>query len=471
MFINIDQNKQETLTDQITTGMQRLIDCRQLRPDTRIPSIRQFATTHKVSKYTVVQAYDRLVASGHIHPRQGVGFVVARSSKHFEFDTGGVHLEKATDQLWLIRQMSREQVFVHRPGSGWLPPQWLEESGLERALRDLSRKNVRNFLGGYGDPRGFAPLREDVRLLLSEIGIEAATDQILLTSGITGAIDLAARYFIRPGDVVLVDDPGYFQTFGHMRALGAKIYGVRWTSAGPDLEQLEELAKTHSPQFYVTTPLVQNPTGLSISQGKAFRLLQIAERYDFYIIEDDVDGTAHPVKLTRLAGMDDLNRVIYTNGFSKSLSPKLRVGYLVGHRDYIRDLVDLKSLTQAASSEISERLVHELLCKGFFRKHSARLLNWLMQARPAAIERLEEMGLGPVQDDAQGLFAWMDVPGVSDTTPLAKAASKRGMLLAPGSMFKPESSASTKMRFNVAYCQNDEVFKELHALLSGAVKV
>ena len=471
MFIKVDHEKAETLTDQIINGIQRLVESRQLRPDTRIPSIRQFAATHKVSKYTVVQAYDRLVASGYIQPRQGVGFVVARPSKHLEFDPWGVDLDKATDQLWLIRQMSREHLFVHRPGSGWLPPHWLEESGLDRALRELSRRNVRTFFGGYGDPRGYAPLREDVSLRLADIGIDAGADQILLTNGVIGAIDLAARYFIRSGDVVLVDDPGHFQTFAHMRALGATIHGVRWTSAGPDVRQLEDLAKTHKPRFFVTTPIVQNPTGLSVSQGKAFRLLQLAERYDFYIIEDDVDGTAHPAKPTRLAGMDELNRVVYANGFSKSLSPKLRVGYLAGHRDLIRDLVDLKSLTQGASSEISESLVHELLSRGSYRKHRARLLNWLMQARPTAIARLEAMGLGPPEEDAQGLFAWMDVPGVSDTTPLAKAAAKRGMLLSPGSMFKPEMSASTKMRFNVAYCQGDDVLAELESLLNEAREI
>ena len=91
-----------------------------------------------------------------------------------------------------------------------------------------------------------------------------------------------------------------------------------------------------------------------------------------------------------------------------------------------------------------------------------------MQARSYSIRRLEAMGLGPSEENSQGLFAWMDVPGVSDTTPLAEAAIKRGMLLAPGSMFRPEMTASTKMRFNVAYCQSDEMFRELEALLNAA---
>ena len=90
----------------------------------------------------------------------------------------------------------------------------------------------------------------------------------------------------RPDDVVFVDDPGYYQTFGHMRVLGATIRGVPWTAAGPDLERLESMAQTQRPRFFITTSIVHNPTGHSISQGTAFRLLQLAERYDFHIIED-----------------------------------------------------------------------------------------------------------------------------------------------------------------------------------------
>ena len=465
MFVKVDHDGEDTLTHQITQGIQRLVKSRQLRPDTRIPSIRQFAAMHRVSKYTVVQAYDRLIASGYIQPRHGAGFFVTRPAEGNEEQLGGVRLDKATNALWLIHQMSREHRFTHRPGSGWLPSHWLEDSGLDRALRDLSRQNVRNFFGGYGDARGFAPLREDIRLRLADIGIQASPDQILLTNGIMGGVDLAARYFIRPGDTVLVDDPGYYQSFGHMRALGARVQGVRWTNSGPDLEHLEDLAHAHKPRFFLTTSIVQNPTGQTISQGTAFRMLQLAERYDFYVIEDDVDGTAHPAKLSRLAGLDELNRVVYTNGFSKFLSPKLRVGYLAGHRDLIRDLVDLKLLTQAASSEVAERLVHQVLSNGQYRKHRARLIKGLLQARTTAIRRLEEIGIGPSAEDCHGLFAWMDFPGVADTAAVAETAVERGMLLAPGAMFSPEMSPSTKMRFNVAYCQRDEVFRELEALM------
>jgi DNA-binding transcriptional MocR family regulator len=468
MMVHVDPSQPDTLTGQIVTGIQRLVANRELRPETRLPSIRRFAADHNVSTFTVVQAYDRLVATGHVHARRGAGFFVNRTMQSGEPVEGGLRLNKATDVLWLIHQQTRELCFKHLPGGGWLPAQWLKESGLNRAMRELSRRGVGSFLSGYGDPRGFAPLRADLKRRLAEFGIDAPTDQILLTNGISGGIDLVGRYLVRPNDVVFVDDPGYYQTFGQMRALGAIIHGVPWTDTGPDLEQLESMVRTHRPRLFVTTSIVQNPTGYSISQGTAFRLLRLAERYDFYIVEDDVDGAYHPDPRPRLAGLDQLNRVIYMCGFSKALSPRLRVGAVAAHRDLIRDLVDLKMLTQMASSEFTEKLVHEVLAHGQFRKHRAKLLDNLHQFRGRAIRRLEAIGIGPVGDDTHGLFAWMDIPGVTDTTPLAEAAIKRGIVLAPGAMFSPYMTSSTKMRFNVTYCRDDAMFRELETLLSTA---
>ena len=467
-MIRVDSSRSNSLTDQIVSGMQHLVDEGCLRPETRLPSLRRFAASHKVSKFTVVQAYDRLVASGHIYSRPGRGFFVSRRTGSVDADEPVQGAERADDVLWLMRQQAREAQFTHLPGSGWYPAEWLEKSGLDRALRVVSRLHTRSVLGAYGDARGFPPLREDISRRLTEFRIAAPPDQVLLTVGVSGGIDLVGRYLIRPEETVFVDDPGLFQTFGQIRALGADVQGVPWTCDGPDLERLESMAKAHRPRLYITTPIVHNPTGLSIGEGNAFRLLQLAERYDFHIVENDVDGPSHPDPPPRLASLDQLNRVIYTNGFSKALSPRLRVGFVAGHRDLIQDLVDLKMLTHAASPELTERTVHEVIVSGLYRRHRAQLLARLQTARQRALRRLEAIGFGPTGDDTHGLFAWMEVPGVADTRDLAKSAAKCGILLAPGAIFSPTMSPSVKMRFNVAHCQGEELFRRLEALLVAA---
>ena len=469
MMIRINASQREPLIDQIVDGIRNLVDNRTLRPGARLPSIRQFAAAHRVSKFTVVQAYDRLVACGYVQPRQGAGFFVSSPARFPAAAAGGARLDRATGVLWLMRHQASEHRYRHLPGGGWLPQRWLKDSGLDSAMRELSRRGVNASLSGYGDPMGFAPLREQLSRRLAEHGTDASPNQILLTNGISGGIDLVARYLIRPDDVVLVDDPGHVRRFGHMRTLGATVQGVPMTGTGPDLDQLETIVRTHHPRLYITAPIVHNPTGCSISQGTAFRLLKLAERYDFYIIEDDSHGVVHPAPPPRLAGLDQLNRVVYVNSFSVVLSARLRVGVLAGHPDLVQDLTDLKLLTQAASSEHNERLVHGILAHGHYRKYRAKLLARLQRARDTALRRLEAIGFGPAADDTHGIFAWLDVPGVADTTPLAEAAAKRRTLLAPGAMFRPDMAPSTKMRFNVTYCQSDETFRDLEELLNEQV--
>lgn len=471
MIIRINSSQRAPLTDQIVDGIRTLVDNRVLRPGARLPSIRKFATNHDVSKFTVVQAYDRLVACGYLEPRQGAGFFVSTPARFALPTTGGAQPDSATSVLWLLRHQASEHRYRHLPGGGWLPRRWLKDSGLDTAMREASRRGVNASLSGYGDPLGFAPLREQLSRRLAEHGTEVSPNQILLTSGISGGIDLVARYLIRPDDVVLLDDPGHVRRFGHMRALGATVQGVPMTGAGPDLDRLEAIARTHHPRLFVTAPIVHNPTGCTISQGTAFKLLRLAERYDFYIIEDDSHGVVHPAPPPRLAGLDQLNRVIYVNSFSVVLSARLRVGMLAGHPDLVQDLTDLKLLTQAASSEHNERLVHEVLAHGQYRKYRAKLLARLQRTRDTALRRLEAIGLGPAADDTHGMFAWLDVPGVADTTPLAEAAAKRRMLLAPGAMFRPDMAPSTKMRFNVTFCQSDETFRDLEALLNEQASI
>ena len=467
MIVQLDGLKRESLTSQIVSGIQGLVDRRTLLPETRLPSIRQFAAAHSVSTYTVVQAYDRLVASGYIRSRAGAGFFINAPPQPTKPDERSLPVDRVTDVLWLLRRLARQDRLRLQPGSGSLPASWLEDSGLDRAMRVISREGTRSMVNGYGDPMGFNPLRKRISLRLADLGINAPTDQILLTNGTVGGVDLVGRHLIRSNDLVFVDDPGWFHYFGHFRALGATLQGVPWTDSGPDLERLEDLAKTWRPRLFVTNSIVHNPTGSSICPGTAFRLLRLAERYDFYIIEDDVSASYHPMPPPRLAGLDQLNRVIYVNSFSKTLSPRLRVGCVVGHRDLIRELADLKTLTQMAGSEYAERLVYEVLANGQFRKHIAKLLPRLHRVRNEALQRLESIGLGSVADGTYGPFAWMDVPGVTDTARLAEVAIKRDILLAPGALFSPSMTSSTKMRFNVAYCRDDRVIRELEALLSG----
>lgn len=458
--INLDPNDSRPLIEQIVAGLKQRIDERALRPGARLPSIRRFADDHRISKFTVVQAFDRLVANGYLRSRQGSGFYVASGGETDVVASQSCQLERAVDVLWLLRNALREQPHVAMPGAGWLPSEWMDESGIQRSLRTLSRKSG-TYLTGYGLPAGYEPLRSLLARRLQDQEISCTAPQIVTTRGATHALDLISRYFIKPGDAVLVDDPGYYTLFGYLKLLGAKLVGVPWTPLGPDPTAMETLIQEYRPRIFFTNTLLHNPTGACISQAVAYRVLQLAERYDLTIVEDDIYGDFLAGQPTRLATLDQLNRVIFVSSFSKTVSASLRVGYLACRYEIAESLTDLKLLTSLTTSEIDERLLYELLTEGHYRKHLEKLRTRLRRARLEASRNLERSGLRIYQESEDGLFLWARQPSGGNATALAAAAAKQGVMLAPGALFSPHQEASPWLRFNAACCGDEAIFRVL----------
>jgi len=456
----------EPLADQIVRSVAASIEERVLRPGTRMPSIRQFAASHGVSPFTVVAGYDRLVAQGYLDSRRGAGFFVRerpQPARHVAAPPDG----KAApfDVAWLIRSLFRQAPLQLSPGAGVLPADWLDGAAVSNALRDLSRLNSASLLG-YGNPHGFLPLRQQLQLKLEEREIAATPDQIVTTVGVTQGLDLVAREFCRPGDTVLVDDPAWFLMFGSFAALGLNVVGVRRLADGPDMEQLAELAALHRPCLFVINSVLHNPTSTSISAAKAYQLLRLAEQFDFTVVEDDIYADLHPGGATRLAALDGLKRVIYLSGFSKSMAPNLRVGFIAASDERAELLADRKMLSTLSTSELGERVVYKILSEGHYRKHLDRVRSRLDAVRPRALRQLEALGIRLSPAPSAGMFVWVDA-GV-DTNLLAARAMREELLLAPGSLFSPRQQPSTHMRLNVAALQDPATWRFLERELREA---
>ena len=465
----------DSLVNQIVRTMQSRIDDKLLRTGTRMPSIRQFAQLHQVSRFTVVEAYDRLVAQGCLESRRGSGFYVRERSPVTSNSTtvapgnttaAGTSPAPQLDVVWLVRNMFRQMPAQNMPGGGLLPPDWLDGDLIGNALRAIGRQH--QSLLSYGTPQGFLPLRQQLQLKLAELEIAAAPEQILMTAGVTQALDIVARHFLRPGDAIFVDDPAWFLMFGSFAALGAKVIGIPRLADGPDIAKLAELAALHKPRLYVINSVLHNPSSTSLSAAKAFQILRIAEEHDFTIVEDDIycdmhPGTAaHPA--TRMAALDQLQRVIYLGGFSKTLSANLRVGFIATSPDLARSLADRKMLSTLTTSEIGERVVYKILSEGHYRKHTERLRNRLNNVRDKVIDQLHRVGLTTGRTAASGMFVWCDA--ACDTNVLTEQAMAQGFLLAPGSLFSPNQLPSSKMRINVASMAEPGIWRFLEQALS-----
>ncbi|CDG82144.1 aminotransferase-like domain-containing protein [Janthinobacterium agaricidamnosum] len=455
----LSRDSGETLIEQITRSLIARIDDKLLRGGTRMPSIRQFAAQHRVSCFTVVASYDKLVARGYLESRRGAGFFV-RERSSLNPPPSGVHAagQPALDVVWLVRNMFRQTPSDNMPGNGMLPPEFLDGGLVANALRDVSRHNPALLLN-YGAPQGFLPLRQQLQLKLAELEIAAAPEQFVTTVGVTQALDLVAREFTQPGDTIFVDDPAWFLMFGSFAALGLTVIGIPRLADGPDIALLAQMAALHRPKLFVINSVVHNPTSTSVSAAKAFQVLRLSEQYGFIIVEDDIYCDLHPDN-ARLAALDQLQRVIYLGGFSKTLSANLRVGFIASSPERAQRLTDRKVLATLASSDIGERVAYKVLSEGQFRKHVERVRGRLDKVREPTVRQIEQAGLKLLGAAPQaGMFVWVDTG--RDTNVLTEKALARGLLLAPGSLFSPRQLPSTCMRINIATVQDGALWRFL----------
>jgi DNA-binding transcriptional MocR family regulator len=456
LSLTVSRKSDQPLADQIVTGIKRQIDDRHLRPGTKLPSIRNFAESYNVSRFTVVEAYDRLVAMGCLHSRRGAGFYTATAPAGSTHPASSDNHRRNEELVWLIRRLLKADENTMLAGGPWLPNSWLDEAGIRQSLNVLARKNGA-YLLEYGNPFGYLPLREHLVLLLAELGITAQPGQILLTHGTSQALELVIRYLLKPGDTALVDDPGYYNMFGNLRLQGVQMLAVPRNPDGPDIATLERLAAEHRPKVYFTQSVIQNPTGSDMSPHVSFKVLQAAERHGFFVVEDDIFSDLQVKATPRLATLDQLNRVIYARSFSKTLSGSLRVGFVACAQPIANELADIKMLTNITTSQFTERLVYLMLVDGHYRKYMARLHERLNAARVNVVRAFEEMGLEIFGEPSAGMFIWARFPQIEDALTLAEAAARDGIMLAPGAVFRPHLERSPWMRFNVAVCEEPKV--------------
>lgn len=463
-MFSLNPQSSTPLVVQIVEGFRLLIENGALRPGSKAPSIRQFAHAHEVSVFTVVDAYDRLVAQGYFASRPHSGFFVKhRPVSPSEAPGHGPNF--SFDSMWYLRRIFENRALRMKPGCGWLPSDWLFQDGVRRSLRSLAAENAD--LGGYGEPKGYPPLRQLVRDLLAEQEVAVTSEQVLLTHGSSQAMDLVARRLVRPGDAVLVDDPGYPNLLFSLRFLGAHLIGVPRTGSGYDLAAMERLVIEHKPKVFFTQPRLQSPTGSVAQLAHLHRVMQLADKHDFLVVENDIYSDLDPEPRPSLASLDQLNRVIYISSFSKTISPNIRVGYLATSPDLLEDLAQLKMISGLTSSEFSERLAYGALIDGRWRKHIRGVRERLAKAHENAASRLLNCGYEIFTEPKAGIFLWAKHPDNPNAAELAYKAAEQDILLGPGHLFSPELKVSPWLRFNVTFCEDPAVFAFLESQRSS----
>lgn len=444
----------QSLTEQLADRYADRIRQRLLAPGARLPSVRECARLHGVSPSTVVAAYDLLLAQGLVQARKQRGFFVreplaprndARSSPPASAGPGPINASA------LIRGMFHRVSDKPQPGMGVFPPDWLETEFMPAAVRRMVGTRALNDASlHYGEPMGDSGLRRVLSQKMAAHSVHAQPEQIITTVGATHALDIVSRTLLRPGDPVLVEEPGWAVEFARLAALGMRVLPVPRGPDGPDLDVMERLAEAHRPKLFVSVSVLHNPTGYSLSPGCAHRVLQLAQRFGFHVVEDDTYSHLAPEHATRLCALDGLQRTIYVGGFAKILAPNWRIGFLAAPPSLVEVLLDTKLLSTLTTPALLEKALAHCIEHGQLRRHAERIRVRLDAARARSTKLALAAGCRFVAEP-MGLFGWVDT-GV-DTDALAQRLLDDGHLIAPGALFHAARAPSTLMRINFATTQ------------------
>ncbi|PCI88744.1 MAG: GntR family transcriptional regulator [Hyphomicrobiales bacterium] len=425
----------------------RQIEQGKITSGTRLPSIRNAAEDFKVSKNTIVTVYDQLVVNGMVSAKQGAGFFV-NSTKLKLAEVKPEHVKQASDIISLLRAQLEKDYLV-RVGDGRPPASWMDDTIPKRSSPNAISA-IKNDSSGYGSPYGYGALRDCIVTQHQALNLDISADQIVTTFGANHALDLIIRRYLSPGDTVLVDDPGYYPLFAKLKLSKINFVGVKRTLNGPDLKDLKNKAENLKPLLFFTQSTAQNPTGSSFDLRTAHSVLQIASQYNFLIVDDDPFIDLLSVKGTRLATLDGFNNVMFVGTYSKTLSASYRSGYIIAHPDIVASLAELKMITSVNSSRYSEIIIAEFINSRRYQKHLKKISNRVIEAANNVSNKLSDMGFELFTRNTFGYYLQLMLPPNISDLELAQNAAKKGIFLAPGSLFAVDSEKSLpSLRINV----------------------
>jgi GntR family transcriptional regulator/MocR family aminotransferase len=364
-----------------------------LLPGAILPSTRAMADTLGVNRKTIVLAYDDLVAQGWLTTLGTRGTFVSETLPEPAAPTEvSRDAESANNQgrspdypyrvaptPMIVYPKKRYQLFDDGvPDHRLLPAEVLAQA-YRAALRRASR------IGGmvYGDPMGSIELRELIAdMLATHRGLVAAPENICVTRGSQMAIFLASRILLNPGDLILVEGLSYASAIDAFRATGAEVVGVKLDNYGIDVDEVAQICTRRKVRAVYVTPHHQFPTTVSLKADRRLKLIDLAARFHFAIIEDDYDHEFHYERqpLLPMASYAP-NRTIYIGSTSKLLVPGLRVGYVAAAEEVVKSMANEAAIVDRQGNTLTELAVAELIKSGELRRHARKALQVYRQRR------------------------------------------------------------------------------------------
>ncbi|WP_447555122.1 aminotransferase-like domain-containing protein [Vreelandella sp. EE22] len=424
----------------------------------RLPSIRAVCQEMEVSISTVQEAYRQLMDAALIESRPRSGYFVLPSRAPSVLPSVSRPAQRPLDvsQWEQVLELVATQRDDHRLLLGRGVPN-LEYASLRPLSRILSSLHHGVELNGFNYDKliGNAELRQQVAKLAVASGCLLHPDDILITTGCQEALSIALRTLTQPGDVVAVDSPSFYGTMQILKASGLKALEIPTDpQTGISLEALELALEQWPIRAIQITPTFNNPLGYTMPAARKRALFQLAQRFDVAIIEDDIYGDlsfAQPRPPT-VKSFDDDGRVLLCSGFSKTVGPGLRVGWMAPGR-YRDQALHMKYVSTGASATLAQLAVAAFVAKGHYERHLRFAIRQYQRQRDVMIDWVQRYfpkGTG-ISYPQGGFLLWVELPAAVDCVRLNERLAQHGVHVAPGSLFSASGKFRQCLRLNYAF--------------------
>jgi len=455
------------LYKQLESAIIQLICRGILKPGEALPSTRSLAESLQINRKTVVATYEELGAQGWVGSRDRSGVYVSS------------HLPDTSDRI--IKENSKNLIRSQQPGysliiklpsdgatvtksnlelneAGSQPPLYKIDDGfpdpriapieeLVREYRRLGKGRLTNQLLMYGPEKGSYRLRVELAKFLNRTrGMQISEKEILITKGTQMAIYLTTQLLIRQGDTVFVPEPGYMDANQTFKLAGADLVFIPVDKEGMDVDRIEELCKKKVPRMIYIIPHHHRPTTVTLSAERRMRLMNLAGKYGFALLEDDYDFDYHFTSnpLLPLASLDTGGHIIYVGSFCKSIAPGIRIGFMVAPEVVIDEAAAIRRLIDRQGEQLLEEATAELLSAGDISRHIKRS-HKVYQGRLENTCRLLSEHLGEYltfERPNGGLAIWARYREDISSSVVAQNAGKLGLKISNGRnyFFQPDIS-------------------------------
>lgn len=321
----------------------------------------------------------------------------------------------------------------------------------------------------YSTTEGYDPLRVKIAERMARVGITATKDDILITNGSQQGLDFSGKVFINPGDYVLCESPSYLGAINAFKAYECEFKEIETDAEGMNLAHLEKVIQaTPQAKFIYVIPDFQNPSGRTWSTARRKGLVEIANRYNLVIIEDNPYGELNFEEETFQAvkSYDTEGRVIYLGTFSKTFSPGIRIGWVLASPEILNKYIMVKQGADLQSSSISQRELNMYLDMYDFDAHIASIKSVYKKRRDLMMSTIKAEFPEQVKYimPTGGLFAWVELPKHIDTRKVLEVAIQNLVAFVPGGSFFPNGGQENFMRLNFSNMPEEKIVEGIQRL-------